>query len=493
MVNLEELKKTESFAESLKLSQQNEEYYYVTFFAYLHLDPEFYDQILNIPLIRFDPRIGKKGQWFHYECGVYKEVTEHFIYKIYFDFADALNDRTSESKTNHILRRLKAECVFTDTWDGKFQNSNNIINTLDCLIDTLTLHRYPHTPAYLSKKQVPRHLVEVKRVPYVLKRLLSAIDFEDRKNVFKFLVYISKRYIKFDLFLMLYGPKSSGKNTFCLMIEEMLGPNLVSKTPFFKLAQKFGCKECYDKFVNIHPEQPVKTLNYENIGKMKDLTCPDGGFELEFKGIDRFKIPIRVHFVFGTNQLMKFSQDSVQEIDSLMRRTVLGHFSKSQIRDVAFKDQMKDPIVLDQIFSFLLNCPLIEVYKPADMEKYIEITLQRWLLDAEPLMRIIKELFEFTPSQGMTLTVTTVMDVVKTMIEREKLTLPKDLQADITTALRSMNIYRNNARGSNASYSNIKFTSKYQMLMNASDLSSAIDSSIAIDKIVEGKNDENLS
>src|SRR4030066_220977 len=101
---------------------------------------------------------------------------------------------------------------------------------------------------------------------------------------------------------MCYGPRGSGKSTLLQIFENLFGIDLVSKTPWNKIGQRFGMKECYDKRVNVCPDLEIKYVSSEAIAMLKNLTGKDGYIEVEKKGIDSFSYPIQCFISFGSNQ-----------------------------------------------------------------------------------------------------------------------------------------------------------------------------------------------
>jgi hypothetical protein len=162
--------------------------------------------------------------------------------------------------------------------------------------------------------------------------------------------------------------------------------------------------------------------------------------EIEIKGVNKFNYPIQFFLLFGANQLMGFTKYGVSEMDSIFRRAVLVKFPIRQQRDTGFKKAVIAPELLDRIYSYYLWCPVPVMFTDAEMDGWIEDTKQRWLLDADPVMRVCKEEYRWVP-QGSILT-TDVWAHVAERLEADDMTVPADLHADVTQALETMKITR---------------------------------------------------
>jgi len=441
--------------ERVKWYNEFEDYFRQTFYAD-HPDP-------NIPLIRFHK---KEKKWYHYEqSGYYNEIDESDIDSIFMDWADMCGIDT-QGKMRHMIRRLKARLKFSEIWDeGKYEG-RRVDNILDGLIDLDTKEILPHTPAYFSKSQVPRHYIKSQTtIPAKLKKVYGITP--DRDILHRFSVSVIQRHFESEGSLFLYGPRGAGKSTLLSIFPAIYGKDLLSSTPIQKLGSSFGLSQCYDKRLNVYADLPKTKLSANTVSVFKTLTGRDGEIEVNKKGTPQFNWLINCFFLWGCNQLMAFAKDATSEVESIMRRLAIVNCPTPQIKDEAFKMSMSDPDFLDQVFSYLMNETYEPLCDPLKADDYINENYRRWLMDSDPVMKIINEFYVFddVPEyhdhvEGIDIYCQIpcfkVVEEVKEIMTKERIIVPGDLQADVTLALKSLKIFPNNKRGSNRMYLKVK-------------------------------------
>jgi len=428
------------------------------------IEDEYYslapDPIL--PLIRFHDF---EKKWYIYQdVGYYKEVPDSTIKQIFFSWADE-NGVDTQGKVRHAIDRLKSKVHFSPFWDSGEFEGRRVENIKNGLIDLDTRELLPHTPSYFSKYQMPRvYIPEQKTIPEKLEKIYSITP--DREILHKFMVSMAQRYFKNEAAMFVYGPRGAGKSTMGLIIQNLFGKELVSNTYIQKLGSRFGLSNLYDKRLNIAIDLPPTKLNADAVAKFKELTGRDGLIEVDVKGTPQFSYPINCFFVYGCNQLMKFKKNATQEIESIMRRLALVRFPYPQIKDPEFKESVCDPDFLDRVFSFLLNEQYEPLCPPGFEDEYISENYRRWLMDSDPVMRIVSELFvyeeepEYIDMEGNEvfheIPCYDAVEKVRQAMEDERLLIPNDLFADVTTAMKALKVYKNNKRGSNQMYLNVR-------------------------------------
>lgn len=268
-------------------------FYYQHFKAFIDL--EYRDMEGHLEL-RYDPREIKGRQWFKYNPKGYYELTFNaIVQKIFFVWADQyLTKETTVGKTAHIMQRLESDCIFTDIWDA----DPNLDNCLDGLVNLTTHEIIPHSAGYMTRKQVPRHYDPTRvEMPDFLKKALDSLANKD--IILKYFVAIVHKYRDDEMFLMCYGPRGAGKSTLLQIFENMLGIDLVSKTPWKKFGSRFGMKECYDKRVNVCPDLEIKYVSSEAIAMLKNLTGKDGLLKWKRRALTRSRTPSNVLSALG--------------------------------------------------------------------------------------------------------------------------------------------------------------------------------------------------
>lgn len=423
----------------------------------------------DTPLIRFNLL---EEKWYIYEDrGTYRKSHKMKILKIFFDWA-ANEDPifyVNTQQQNIALTQLAVKLQTDEVWDSGIFNGHRVENLINGLMDLETKEIFPHTPQYLSKRQIPRHYIPNTPIPPELERLYSATP--DREKLHKWLVGMVHQRFDMELVLYLYGPPGSGKSPLLLMLEYMLGEESVSKTPMHKLGDKYGLKESYDKRLNTYPDLASKRITSDTVSIFKVIVGDIGGnIEVRLMYKDPFKYPVLCFHAYGSNQCSKFSKNLNEEVGSVMKRLCLCHYPVVQERDDEFKKSLQDPDLLDRIYSYLLDCIYEPLVTAENMEEWIRDNTERWFLDAEPVNRVVHELYEYNDdvlsvitrkgkNYGMpvypSLLCHDVEREVREVLVDEGRSPAADLPADITEALKTMKIFRE-GKGAKGQYLKIR-------------------------------------
>ena len=399
----------------------------------------------------YDPRL---KQWFQYTDGYYHETQLQQIRAVIYDWGMLVNENLNNNKVSFLIKRLEAQCLFTGVWDP----DPNIDNCLDGLIDKTTRKIHKHSAEYKSRQQIPRHYIESEGIiPPLFEKLLSIIPDDDERMWFiQYMINIVHNYHDDELFCILYGPKGGGKSTILKIPELLFGQLAVSKTPLQRIGKRFGLKEIHDKRLNINPDLPIVPMSDYTISLLKQLTGNDGLIEVELKGRDSFMYPIKCFLLFGINQLMEFSSKSEKEIESIFRRSLLVNLPNTLKRNPQFKRDLEDPKFLDELYSWLIWMrPRAIIGDGEDeLDNWIEIQKTKWLNNANPILAICRELFCY--NESMTLPVRHVQETIMEELQGAGIMKSQQVQTNITQALQTMKIYRDNKRGLNAHYVNIE-------------------------------------
>jgi len=412
---------------------------------------------------RFDTMIEK---WFQYDDGYYKQVPIQQIYSVYWNIP--FTTKTSNTKLSHCIKWLEAETQFDGKWMDHDPNYDNCLNG----IVNITTHKLlSHTPRMMFKHQVPRNFdsLEGQLIPKQFATALECIPNEQQREYFLkfFLNTIHKRF-EDEVFLMLYGVKGAGKSTLIQIFSCMFGPAMTSHTSLNKLGGTFGKSAMYDKRVNCEPDLPIVPLYPNAISEIKKITGEDGELEVSLKFRTPFNYPVSCFNIFGINQLMGFTDDAEKEIDSIMRRVVLVNCPNMMLKDAEFKKLMRSPKFLDKLYSWAMWAPCYPIYEPEEEEEWIRHNKELWLLNSNPILKILQEEFEFCPTdydeteegvriyqEKQKVKCTEVREVVADRLEEEGYLVPTQIRKAITEALKTMKIYRGDTTGTKASYENI--------------------------------------
>jgi phage/plasmid-associated DNA primase len=413
-----------------------EEPWYTQFMAWFH-DQGVYIKYSSLEqtFYQYNPSVG------YYEPLVVEELKRYVT-----TWADLywVDGKTTESVIAHAVTRLKIELLCKEPFDNAptIENCKNGILQLDSLV------LEPHSPDVWSKKQIPRSYAEPHPlaklfVHRILDRVCSTP--KNGQRIKHFLVKMVRKDHTEELFFIAYGIRGGGKSTMLGMAREMFGPSLTCSTPIHKLGKRFGLSEIWDKRVCVNPDLPVKRLAADTVASIKLLTGgdqgSDGRIEVECKGRDSFTVPIQCFLLYATNQLADFTEDVVGEIESIMRRAVMVHYTEPQKPDPDFKMLLTEPDFLDDLYWILLHEPNVSI--KGDQEEFIEKNTQEWLRDANPLLRILDDFLQFVDDERKGVTCKKVLDKVIAAYDDEAIKAPANIQQEITFALRSMRIYRN--------------------------------------------------
>lgn len=412
-----------------------------------YIRTEFYEITPEVfcPKIRWDVRQEKWYMW-NVDQRLYCEIDESVIDAIFFEWAkDQL--KTSQSYLAHAKTRLRAMVRLDTTWN----HDDLYENILDGMINKQTLEIIPHGPQFLFYSRIPRHYrPQMDRYArLIFNNILTATS--TPKRLLRYYVAIVHNRHDDEMFLMLYGKKGAGKSTLLRIPELLFGKECVSKTTLQNLGKNFGLTECYDKRVNVNPDLPATMLKADAISILKQLTGQDGYIEVNIKGTPQFKWLINCFLTFGANQLMQFDRTVSQEVESVMRRACLCSCQNTQKPCPAYKEIIAEPEFLDEVYSELLRTPYEPIMdKPID--EWCQSTLNEWLSNCDPILPILKELYDWTNNENDKLNCYSVKAEVQERLEEEGFVVPQDLLADITTAFKSMKVYKDEKRGPKANY-----------------------------------------
>ena len=426
----------------------NEEYLYKAF-------EDWFKNVSHLKdFVVWDPR---EKHWFNYEhdLGFWSPWAEEHITSLISQFADQYKSDIPLSVGQYqlIIKRLKGEQLFEGEWNDT--QNENLINGVYCFY-TQQLHE--KQAAFMFRYQIPRNYHHQDPDRYTRALFQSVCSVTDQPRWFiQFLIAMVHKNFSNEMFLIAFGPKGSGKSTLLGIPRAIFGPKLTSATTLYKLGQRFGLTQCYDKRVNINPDLPIKELYPDAVANLKMLTGgqdgSDGNIEIELKGISSFAVKLQCFFLFGCNQLPKFSADSLSECESIGRRTLLLECKNPQIRCPQMKELVEDPDFLDLIYSWLLRQPDKPIIQ-GDLQDWIDEVLERWFTNCDPLLQIIKELYRHTDTDSR-VPQKEVFEHVTEAMNEENLPVPRNLAAQITQAMATIRI-RKDTNHRNYHYMNIK-------------------------------------
>jgi phage/plasmid-associated DNA primase len=260
------------------------------------------------------------------------------------------------------------------------------------------------------------------------------------------------------IFVMIYGKAGGGKSTLLNIPANLYGDDLTSATDIYRMGRKFGLEDCYDKRINVDSDMPTKKMSPDIVATLKKITGgvhgSDNKMVVEKKGVGIFSVHIHCFFLFGCNQLAKWEEDSLQEVESIMRRALLVKYESFAIDCAGLEEITLDPEFLDKIYTWLLHQPVAPV-KNIDKASWVKETQKEWFLDCDPLMGVLNDLYESSDSDKDTVPCREVYDKALAELQDQNLTIPKNLMAQITISLMAMGVRKNTTKN-NPKYLRIK-------------------------------------
>lgn len=183
------------------------------------------------------------GNPYVYEDGVYipdyqgtklKKIIREYLYPEY--------------RKSRIINQVYNLLVEADELQKDFSSLNNYpksyINFRDCMLDAVTMEKFPHSPEYFSINQVPFKYEDVEKAPEgkeIIKFLNFAIpNTDDRKMVLEYGGYGMTPDTRQQRFLMICGQGGTGKSILIRLLEGMAGIKNVSNVSMQELNKRFS-------------------------------------------------------------------------------------------------------------------------------------------------------------------------------------------------------------------------------------------------------------
>jgi len=425
--------------------------YYEFFMDYVRANYMITEEECEYFTVLYDARL---KTWYEYGTGVYRQIYKTDVERIYLVAMNAMDFPTTTQQKNHCLDYLRVNCQMREEWMDNSPTYDCIANGI---VNLQTRELLPHSPKWYFRNQIERNFnphVDPVIPPRFLKCLNAIADKDDRNNYLKFWLAVVHKKHDYEVFLMCYGVKWGGKSSNLNIFAQMYGTQVVSKKALQLIGKRFGLSNIYHKRVNIHADMPIVNLDPFTISILKTITGNDGDIEIELKGVTAFEYRIALFMAFGINQLMGFTQNAEKEVDSIMRRVVLVEFPDIQKLDAEFKKSLLDPHFLDRLYSwFVISSPL-PLFEESNQIAWIQRNKKKWLLNADPVLRILLENYAF--AEHVTITSTDVISFVRSELESEGMLVPKNLKLQITNAFSTMDIFPNDKRGTKALYLNVR-------------------------------------
>jgi len=292
------------------------------------------------------PFIYYRNEFYIYENGIYKRVSDEFVRKLVHDAISLINMSSkktyiSQTKYNYdeVIHLLKSY-FYIDKISEELQNYIPLKNKI---YDIVSKEAFSYHEKYIffSKLNV-EYDENAKECPNFMKFLddITEGDEKKKKLILQMMAYCLYPNYKYHVFFVLTGAGANGKTTLLNFLTDLLGTENVSNRTLHELAEnRFASYDLMNKFANISSELTSKDLRDTTI--IKALTGGDW-----IVGERKFKNPVKfknfAKLIFATNQVPKMLEDDSY---GLYRRVILIPFTRT------FKQEEMDTQMLEKLKS----------------------------------------------------------------------------------------------------------------------------------------------
>ena len=302
-----------------------------------------------------------------YHEGLYlkgEEFAQTLLSSKFGKYADEFNFK----KFLHFIRSVE----FTDRL--KFIPPANLINTKNCVMNSVTNEVFDHNPDYNFIYKINTEYNKDAKCPEIERFLHSIVNEKDYDCLVEMLGYTLMSGMSFRNFFVLFGTGGNGKSLFMKLVEELISStNCSFISPQSLSDDKFSTYSLYGKKVNICADIPSKAIT--DSGVLKQLSGNDK-LKAEQKGKMPFFFQNEAKMIFSCNELPEF----VDKTDALWDRIILIEFPNE------FKGDNEDKELLAKLtatteLSGLLNLALEGVKRLLVNKSFSydhDTTMERW-------------------------------------------------------------------------------------------------------------------
>jgi P4 family phage/plasmid primase-like protien len=283
----------------------------------------------------------------YYNNGVYekggdilieKELETHYGYQL------KIND-IKEIKA-HIMRRTY---VRLEEFDNDF-NTINLKNGLYLINEDKLV---PHNPNYYSINQKPFPYNPKTKSKLFGKFLREVLYPSDIRTSVEMMAYTFSRNNLFEIYFILIGNGSNGKNVFTGILTNLHGIKNISNVPLKAIIEnRFALADLENKDVNIDTELLNGVIT--DISTLKKLTGKQP-IRIERKNRDAYDVLLHPKLVFSANQIPSIDDDS----DARFRRERLlsfpYQFEEGKNADPNLLEKLTTEDELSGIFNILMK------------------------------------------------------------------------------------------------------------------------------------------
>jgi len=282
-------------------------------------------------IIETEPR----PQLYYFNGGVYRPKADGIIQR---EIRDCLGLYATTKWVAEINGHVRGR---TYTHEDEFDTEPDLISVGNGILNTQTLELREHSPAFLTRVQVPVDYNENADCPRWLKFLEEVIvpSGEECTNEYASKIdtlqevagYCLYRDTPFHKAIMLTGEGSNGKSVFLETLTAMLGTDNVSNVPLQAFdAREYALSAMLGKLANIHADLSDKALKQS--GNFKLIVSGDGIF-INQKYKDPMSTRIYAKQLFSANKVPETSDTT----PAFFRRWIIIPFPNTFDIDTADK------------------------------------------------------------------------------------------------------------------------------------------------------------
>lgn len=256
---------------------------------------------------------------------------------------------TSKALMGEVLYHIQTN---TFVKRESFDKDLDIINVKNGLLNVRTGTFSPHTPEYLSLRQLPISYNPKATCPAIMKFLTSTLETEELKIVIRLLGYLLLRSSIYEKAFMLTGDGANGKSTFINLLVRFIGRENTTSISLQALTDnRFAKAELDRRMLNVFADLQAERI--EDAGYFKTLVSGDR-MTVERKHGQPFTMQNYAKLVFSANQIPETGDKSY----AYYRRWVVIPFTHT-FEGSARDERLLEKLTTEQELSGLLNMALV--------------------------------------------------------------------------------------------------------------------------------------
>lgn len=281
-----------------------------------------------------------------------------------------------------------------------FDSDPFLLNVKNGLLDLRTGELKPHTPEYLSMKQLQVSYNPDLDCPNIDKFFSEIVEPENKEILYEIPASCLGDTLKYQKSFMLVGSGRNGKTKYLELIKQFIGTEFVSSVTLQDLTNhRFKPAELVGKFANICGDLPKNPLRYTGVFKM--LTGGDY-IEVEKKNQNPINFQNRARLIFAANEMPEVNDQTY----AFWRRWIVIKFPYK------FEGEKDDPNILDKLtteeeLSGLLT-KVVKKFGEIEERGYltetdsVEKTMEEWKQNSDPLYCFCQKCLEEIPGSYVT-------------------------------------------------------------------------------------------